>query len=201
MKRFLLSFFIIFLIYVPCIFAQDEPRVKFSKTKNLHEFEVVLFVHVPDSLYLDLNNTYLSFVDNNPMSKDCGEYRILHFYRKGDHLVSIFLIENSAPPKFVRLHLVFRNKSDYKLKTKSHEYEIILENNFWVLPKNGAKNVFYIYFNDSEIRDCDFFSFLGSKISNFTNVRSGDEITIENYPQGIYFLSIYNFGTKKVLIK
>lgn len=202
MKSNLLSIIFSFFVLFSSIFSQNnKPHVKFFKTENKDEFRVELTLNVPDSLILDLNDTYMSFVDNNLSSKDCGEYRILYFKKEGIKLVSYFVVENSAPPKFVRAQLVFRNKFDYKLKTKSYEYELILDNNFWVLSVDGKRNTFYIYFNDSEIRDCNFLSFLGNKISYFANVRSGCEITIENYPQGIYLLSIYNFGTKKVLIK
>lgn len=201
MKRFLLYFFVILFLDTSTAYAQNEPRVKFIKTKVLDEFEVVLSVNVLDSLSLDLDATYLSFVDNNPQSIDCGEYRILYFHDDGTKLYSVFIIENSAPPKFVRLQLVFRDQFNDNFKTKSEEYRLILENNFWVLPKGGVKNIFYVYFNDSNSRNILLLDILSKKVLSFKNILSGAEIDVGNLPRGIYFFSIEDFSTKKIFLR
>lgn len=196
MKNYLLSIIFSFFTLFFNIFAQNnQTYLKFSETKNKDEFKCEVYIKFPDSLFLDLNNSHLSFTDNKFDSIDKGEWIILKFVKSNLKFEVIFLCENSQPPKFVKLQLVFLNEfGEILLPTKTEYCKLILEDNFRIMSENAALNSYYIYFNNSKMRNGAVFDMGGKNICNLENINSGDLVDFGWLRPGMYVIKFFDIN-------
>lgn len=191
------------VMVVNTLFSQNnDTKVEFIKSSVNDEYLVEIYLNFLDSFMFDLENSYLSFVDNNFDSIDCGEYKVIRFRNSNMPLTANFIEENSNPPKFVKIHSVFVHKYDIvRHYSKTEYFELIFKNQLSIFYNSANEHTFFVYFNDSELRNAMLFSLIGGKIMEFKNIKSGCEIDIGFLPRGVYLFSISGLGTRKIFLK
>lgn len=199
MKNIFIFAFCFLLQNFQFIFSQQvKISIRFLPTDFEKEFIAEISVSPVQNAYLDLQNSYLSLVNNEADSMDQGLYKIVYFNARDSLLLAKFQIDEYTPNKFTRVHLVFRDSLGNSLFTQSQYFKLVLPEDIRICYEG---NNLRVYFRQSAVQVGCIYNLLGQKILDLKQIFSGESLPVANFATGLYILQIENIGTKKFFKK